>query len=337
MNHFKVSRRVAFSAVLAGCAGLAFHAAGVAQGGPAYDFKFTGYSGQNLRAPAVAIPSYQLTFFTAHQSTAVSDVTVRSRLTATLAGVSEQQMRSLTEEAYADFKSQLAAAGFTPLPASEVQAAVVASGSKQAPDNREIKGISSGITIGKSIRKAYAAFGAAEAPMIDGQHSATPPGAGGILSSFGAANKLGDATKKLNAVMLSPSLVIDFADSDAKNGRDFLGRKRAMTSSDIGFTIASTSRVGLSTAMNNGRAVTPGNMLLSKDYRTDKPFATVATGEGAVRALSVATVTDSNYNVQETARGDVVAVDVAAWEPLVRDAYRAFNAAIVAELKKAQK
>ena len=173
--------------------------------------------------------------------------------------------------------------------------------------------------------------------MIYCIHSATPMVACGILSSFGANNRLADATKKLNAVLLSPSLVIDFADSDARTGRDFLGRKRAMTSSDIGFTVAATSRVALSTAMSGGRFVTPGQMSLTKDYRVATPFATVATGEGAVRALSVATVTDSNYNVQETARGDVVAVDPAAWEALVREAYRAFNAAIVAEVKKAQR
>jgi hypothetical protein len=125
--------------------------------------------------------------------------------------------------------------------------------------------------------------------------------------------------------------------SIAPIGRDFLGRKRAMTSSDIGFTVAATSRVALSTSSADGRFVTPGQMTLSRDARVATPFATVATGEGAVRALSVATVTDSNYNVQETARGDVVAVDPPAWEALVRDAYRAFNAAIVAEVRKAQR
>jgi hypothetical protein len=329
------SRRTVLA--LAAGAALTIGAPLIAQTGIAFPFKFSGFTGQQLRAPAIAVPSYQVTFFTAHQSTAVSDVAVRARLTATLAGVDEARMRALTEEAYADLKAQLAAAGIDLLPADKVKAAITAGGSRLAPGNAEIKGIGGGITIGKSVRKVYAAFGAADAPLIEGLHSPTPMGAGGILKSFGASSNLNAATKSLNAVLIMPSLVIDFADSDAKTGRDFLGRKRAMTSSDIGFTVAGTSRVSLSTAMSGGRFVTPGMMALSKDYRSDRPFATVATGEGAVKALSVARVTDSNYTIHDTARGDVVNIDPAAWEPLVREAYRAFNASIVAEVKKAQK
>ena len=66
------------------------------------------------------------------------------------------------------------------------------------------------------------------------------------------------------------------------------------------------------------------------------PFATVATGEGAVRALSVATVVDSNYIKQDTARGDAVVVNLPVWEGLVRQAFKDYNAAIVAEFKKAR-
>jgi hypothetical protein len=183
------------------------------------------------------------------------------------------------------------------------------------------------------VRKAYVAFGAAEAPIIEGLHNATATGAGGILARFGAQNQLGDATKKLNAVMMMPSLVIDFADSDAKNGRDFLGRKRAMVSTDLGFTVAMTSRVDLSTAMNRGYAVTPGQMFLTKDYRVDTPFAAVGTKE----SLSAVGQAYSSYLPEESERGTLVAVDLAAWEPLVRQAYTAFNASLVAEVKKAHK
>ena len=337
MGHSGISRRALLGGLAAGCATLALEAPLLAQADAGFAFRFRGFSGQNLRAPAFAVPSYQLTFFTAHQSTAVADVGVRARLTATLAGVGEAQMRALTEEAFDDFKAQLEAAGIALLPADQVRAAVLEGGSRLAADNREIKGIGAGITIGRSVRKAYAAFGAAEAPMIDGLHSATPMGAGGILQSFGANNRLSAATKKLKAVLISPSLVIDFADSDASTGRDFLGRKRAMTRSDIGFTVPATSRVALSTSSADGRFVTPGQMTLSRDARVDTPFATVATGEGAVRALSVGAVIDSNYTIEQTARGDVVAVDAPAWEALVRGAFRAFNAAIVAEVKKAQR
>ena len=333
MEHRRISRRAVLAGLAAGCAALALEAPLLAQANGWFAFRFNGFSGQNLRAPAFAIPSYQVTFFTAHQSTASADIGVRSRLTATLTGIGDDRMRALTDAAYADLKDQFAAAGIALLPADQVRAAVAAGGSRFAPDNRDVKNIRGGISIGGAVRKAYVAFGATEAPLIEGLHSATATGAGGILSRFGAQNRLGDATKALNAVLMMPSLVIDFADSEARSGRDFLGRKRAITSTDLGFTVSATSRINLSTAMNNGRAVTPGNMLLTRDYRVDTPFADVGSGE----TLTAVGQADSSYLPEESARGNLIAADVPAWEGLVRDAYRAFNAAVVAEVKKAQR
>ena len=329
-----ISRRTMLAGFAAGSAAVALNGRAWAQAGAAaFPFKFLGQTGQLLRAPNFAIPSYQITFFTAHQSTAQADIGVRSRLTATLTGIGDERMRALTDAAYEDLKQQFAAAGVTLLPADQVRAAVVEGGSRLAPDNRDVKNIRGGISIGGSVRKAYLAFGAAEAPLIEGLHSATATGAGGILSRFGAQNQLGDATKKLNAVMMMPSLVIDFADSDARSGRDFMGRKRAMTSTDLGFTVASTSRINLSTAMNRAYVATPGMMYLSKDYRVDTPFAAVASAE----ALSSIGQADSSYLPEESERGTLIAVDLPAWEGLVREAYQAFNAALVAEVKKAQR
>jgi hypothetical protein len=335
MDISRVSRRVLLAGVAAGCAAAAFEFPALAakQTEAPFGFKFLGYSGQNLRAPAFAIPSYQVTYFTSHQSTAQADIGVRSRLTATLIGLTDKQLRALTDAAHADLKAQFAAAGIALVPDAQVQAAVVAGGTKLAPGNAEVKDIRGGIAIGGSVRKAYVALGATGAPMIEGMHRATATGAGGILSRFGAQNQLGDATKKLNAVLFMPSLVIDFADSDAKNGRDFLGRKRAMVNTDLGFTVAMTSKVSLSTAMNRGYAVTPGTMILSKDYRVETPFAAVGTKE----SLSAVGQAYSSYLPEESEKGTLIAIDPPAWEGLVRQAYTAFNAAIVAEVVKAQK
>lgn len=338
MKDHAFSRRAVMAGLAAGCAAIAFEMPLLAQAGAAaFPFKFSGYAGQNLRAPALGIASYQLTFFTAHQSTAVGSIEARSRLTVTLAGVDEADMRALTEEAYADLMTRLGAAGFAPLAAADLKAAITADGTVFAPDNRDFKGIGGGITIGKSVRKAYVAFGAKDAPLIDGLNSPVPGNSMGMLGAFGKAGKLSGPAKRLKAVLLSPSLVIDFANSDAKTGSDFLGRKKAVASSDLGFTVVSSSRIGLMTASADGRFTTPGGMALTKDYRVSTPFATVAVGEGKVRALSVKSVTDSNYSIQDTARGDVVEVDLAVWKGLVRDAYQAFNAALVAELVKAKK
>lgn len=337
MGESVVSRRAVLAGFAAGCAAIAIQMPLLAQDTAAFPFKFSGFIGQQLRAPALAIPSYQLTFFTMHQSTAVGSIEARSRLTVTLAGVDEADMRALTEEAFADLMTRLGAAGFTPLPPAEIKAAIEASGMAYAPDNRDFKGIGAGITIGKSVRKAYVAYGAREAPLIEDLNALVPGNSLGVIGGLGKLNKLSGPSKKLKALLITPSLVIDFANSDAKTGSDFLGRKKAVSSSDVGFTVVSSSKAGLMSPSNDGRFTTPGGMNLTKDYRAATPFATVAVGEGKVRALSVKSVVDSNYSVNDTARGDVIVVDPVVWKGLVRDAYQAFNAGIVAELVKAKK
>lgn len=318
----------------AGAAGGVLAAIGTPAWAAPFDFKLSGFSGQNLKGGPIAVPSYQITFFTAHQNTAVADVAVRTRLTSTLRGVGEAKMRALTEEAYADFKAQLAAAGLDVAPQDAVKAATA--DIAYAPENKDLKNIKAGITIGKSVKKGYAAYGAAEAPLVLGLHNPIPGGVSGF-ARFGGIGKFTGAAKQLNGVITMPCLVIDFAKAEAKTGTNFLGKKTATASSDLAFGVASTTNVALNTAMNNGRANTPGGMIMYKDIWDDKTqFATVAEGEGAVRALSVSTVTDEYYIDQDTARGDAVIVDLPVWEGLVRDAYKSFNSAIVADFKKAR-
>lgn len=318
----------------AGAAGGVLAAIGTPAFAAPFDFKLSGFSGQNLKGGPIAVPSYQMTFFTSHQNTAVADVAVRTRLTSTLRGVGEAKMRALTDEAYADFNAQLAASGLDVAAPDVVKAAVT--GVEFAPENREIKPIKAGITIGKSVKKGYAAYGAAEAPMVLGLHSAMPGGMTGF-SRMGSIGKFAAAAKQLNGVITMPCLVIDFAKAEAKTGVTLTGKKKAMASSDLSFGVSMTTNVALNTAMGNGRFNTPGGMIMYKDLWDDKTqFATVAEGEGAVRALSVSTVTDEYYIDQDTARGDAVIVDLAVWEGLVRDAYKSFNSAIVADFKKAR-
>jgi hypothetical protein len=173
--------------------------------------------------------------------------------------------------------------------------------------------------------------------LIEDLNSVVPGNSLGVIGGLGKLNQLSGPAKKLKALMIAPSLVIDFANSDAKTGSDFLGRKKAIASSDVGFAVVSSSKVGLMTPSSDGRFTTPGSMALTKDYRVTTPFATVAVGEGKVRALSVKSVVDANYSINDTARGDVIEVDPVVWKGLVRDAYQAFNAGIVAQLVKSKK
>src|SRR5690242_507884 len=100
MTGYAISRRQWLAGLAAGCAAAALEWPALAKDEAPFGFKFSGHSGQMLRAPAFAVPAYQVTFFTAHQSTAQADIGIRSRLTATLTGITDQQLRSLTDAAF---------------------------------------------------------------------------------------------------------------------------------------------------------------------------------------------------------------------------------------------
>ena len=272
---------------------------------------------------------------TQQQGTASGGVLTKSRLTTTLTNVPEETMRRLTDEAYADLKAQFQAAGVATMDDATVQAAAASAG--RFDNNAEITRIGPTVTIGAGVKKSYAAFGAAAAPGIKGVHSPVSTNGVGVGMGFMALNsKVTPLARELKTVVILPSLVLDFGQTSAAGGRDFLNRETANVSNKLNFGINAQSQVAM--VSSNGRAATPGMMRLPpKDLTVATPFATVATGEGAVRALSVATVVDSNYIKQDTSRGDAVIVDLPVWEGLVRQAYKDYNAAIVAEFKKAQK
>ncbi|PZQ59987.1 MAG: hypothetical protein DI570_15105 [Phenylobacterium zucineum] len=301
-----------------------------------FPVKLSGASGQVLRGGPVAVPAYQIAFFTQHQGTAVGGVLTKARLTTSLAGVDEATLRKLSEEAYQDLVAKLKAANVPLLPDDRVKSAIAATGVELTPGNAEVTRIGAGITIGQSVKKAYAAFGAASAPAITGLHNpGNPTGAPG-LNAISMNNKLGAAARAEKAVLVFPSLVLDFARTDAKGGRDFLGRESAGINSDLAFTLSAVSSATVLASAGDGRFVNPGWLRMTKDLAVPTPFATVAKGEGAVRALSVSTVTDSNYIDRDAARGDAVVVDVPVWTGLVRQAYGDFNTAVVAEIRKAR-
>jgi len=66
-------------------------------------------------------------------------------------------------------------------------------------------------------------------------------------------------------------------------------------------------------------------------------FAKVEEGGAAVNVGTMTSIADDNYQSVQRARGDAVIVDLPVWEGLVRDAYRSFNAAIVASVISGRK
>jgi hypothetical protein len=304
--------------------------AGGAVAEPSGPVNLTGSMGPLFRGVEdVAIPAYHVTFITQQQGTAAGNITTRVRLNAVLGGVDETAMRRLTNEAYADFVSQLQAAGVSVTPAPQARA--MASGVTPVAGNGDVKGVGAGITIGRSVRRGYASYGADEAPMLTPFHNPTgPTGGPNLMQALGAANTIGRAAREANATAIVPALTIDFINMEASRTSS-----SANVSSDVVFSLRAASGA---TALGRGNAG-PGymqGMRMTRDVSWTETFATVIQGGAEVREGTMTPVPDRNYVERERARGDAVMADAAIWEELVRQAYRAFNTALVAEIVEAR-
>lgn len=282
----------------------------------------------------VAVPAYHVTYITQTQGTAVKSIGARARLNLMLEGVDQATMRRLTDEAHADLVGRLKAAGFDVLSPAEAKA--LAAGLPSAPGNVEVVEVGAGITLNKSIKFGWTAMGATDAPLIKAFHDpASPTGALG-LQAFSATGKLGGEARKADAVALVPNLIVDFASMGAGTGSDFLGRDKASVDADVRFGLKATSGVAVASAYDKG-APFMGGWRLKEDFTLPGAFAAVDQGGAAVRAgPGLSAQADQNHVVRDRARGDAVIVDLPKWEALVREAYQAYNAAIVAAALKAR-
>ncbi len=274
------SRRGLMRGVAAGGVSLAAGVPLPLAGEPAFDFRFTDFTSWQARAPALGIASYQLTFVTAR---------VCSHQVVSLAGVGEEIMRAVTQEAYADCMLRLGAEGFAPLPPATLQLAMLSGGTCAVPGNREERYIEAR----GSARFGTLAFGAAEAPLLAGLNTPLPRGDGQFAQIIAAA-------QALDALLIAPSLVIDF---DAEPA----------------FAVSQASRVILMTPFDGGRSATTGGMWLDREHRIAAPFARLSDGGGGGARESQS-----------------LTVDPAAWQAVVRTACEAFNTALVRELVTAR-
>jgi hypothetical protein len=276
----------------------------------------------------VVVPAYHVNFITSHQATASASIMAKSRLAMVLEGPTPEMMRTLTDEAYDDLVAQMTAAGLSVLSAE--QAAAIAAPMEKIPGNFEKSDIKAGITIGKSLKRGWATFGASKAPALVALRHLNGP-SGGMAGGFGRLElgKMNKTAGAADAIVVMPSLTIDFAAMSADTGSDFLGRAKATAEGKVGFSILMASPA---TFQNPAKATgygTPGGMYPKKDIVSATQFATVEEGGAAVRVGSLYPIADSNYITVQRARGDAVVADPAVWEGLVRDGYKAYNAAIV--------
>src|SRR5690349_14468916 len=120
-----------------------------------FPLKMTGgHASQFKGRGRLAIPSYSINYIIAQKASAAGGVSVKAKSTTILAGIDEATMRKIVDEAFADLKTQMTAAGL-PL-ASDAEAAGVlsTSGTVLTPGNM-YRGGDGGIVIGKGIKKQF--------------------------------------------------------------------------------------------------------------------------------------------------------------------------------------
>lgn len=276
----------------------------------------------------IAITAYHVNFITWHEANAIATIGARTRLNWVLTGVPRATMKALVNEAHADLKAKLTAAG-VPLLADD-QAKALSAGVEMLPNNTDIKGTSSPITLGEQVKKGWATFGADAAPAIKGYHNpGNPTGFAGI-GMLQVNGKVGAAAKAADALVIMPNVTLDFADMSTSTGRSLAGGARANASGKVGFSLRASSVTNMIVAMDRG-APFPQALRMSKDATAATPFATVMTGEAAVKEFSG--VTSDDYG-NANARGDAIKVDLPVWEGLARKALQDYNTALVAAIVK---
>jgi len=284
----------------------------------------------------VAIPAYHINFIVWQQATAAASIATRSRLVLLLTGVDVPTLRKLTDEAYADLKAQFSAAGIEVVSEADAQAMVATAGMERLLDNMAVVGGGKSITIGKSVRRGFVTIGASQAPALTAYRLPEAQTGFGAVASMGQINagtKMYKSAWDLDANILIPSLTLDFAAMEASTGGMFGGV--ASASGSVRFRIDMDSPTHTLNPASGGRFGTPGALRPGKDVVSQTPFATVEEGKAAVRSLG--TWVDENYQEVARSRGDAVVVNLPVWESLVRDAYRGYNAAIVAAVAKVVK
>ena len=292
--------------------------------------QFSGALGPFARQQAhVAVPAYHVTFITQQQATAAGSIEARARLNAVLAGIDEATMRRLTNEAYADLITRLQAANLSVVPAAQGRA--LADGVDAVPNNGDTRGVGAGITIGRSVRRGYASYGADEAPMLVPYHNPTgPTGGPNMMQAMGAANTIGRAAREIDAWAIIPALTIDFINMEARRTSS-----TANVSGEVMFSLRAASGASTAGRGNAGPGYMQGVRMM-RDVTWTETFAETIQGGAAVREGSMTPIVNENYEVEARARGDAIVADAAAWEALVREAYQAFNTALVAEIVEAR-
>lgn len=282
--------------------------------------------------PKIAVPGYTIGFIQAASASAYGagaglERNGRATKVATrLVGLTDQMAQDLTDEAHADLVRQLEAAGFEVLDLGALQ---VSERMRNLP--RYAQPVGGQGVIDSRATKAWVAYGPRALPPIKGY--AFEQGLGAVAAS-GALLTFGKASQELDAVIVNPRLMIDYVDMESSGRRTFSGS--ASVDADLRFAIHPLSRIDFVWGNDHGGAM-PG-WFTTKGASSPQPFGILA--QTADRSDSVAMhnalVTVGVNSVYRQSLVFDAEVSPRRYSALARAAYRGFNAALVAEIRKAR-
>jgi hypothetical protein len=243
----------------------------------------------------------------------------KARSTVTLTGIDEAQLRRLADEAQADLRAQFSAAGFTMVGDEQARAMVAANTIPAMPNNIEVVSNEGGFTINKSLRQSYVTVGPAAVPALEPYRYGA-----NYMGMIQFNNRLAKGQSE-GTLAVVPHLVLDFASIGASTSSTNKANK-ASAGGSIGFTLRGVASGVFVVKVIRRDTMFPAFIRPENDVAVATPFARVEPGGADVAPLSIGGTS--------TARGDAVVVDRAAWEGLVRTAFKDYNAAIVAAVVK---
>lgn len=177
---------------------------------------------------------------------------------ATLSGVDHATMQAITDKAYADFLSQLKLAGREVVPAGELaefwSGMEVTPGTVEQPFAKEV------------AKQNVLLFSPAGVPLWFTHLE----GAWSDRGAFDLANwrRLGEASKKLNAIMVAPLISVNFVSMASSGNKSGLMARTA----EVGATPGMNVRV-FSSLYNS--PVDEGSVQITKGFDSDKTFGTL--------------------------------------------------------------
>jgi hypothetical protein len=283
-----------------------------------------GTSTKYLRnRPRIAVPAYALglqrdSSISASAAGQGSDITPRrTTITSHLSGVSDQLASQLSQEAYDDLVAKLTAAGFDVVAPEQMAA---------APHIQSL-----GRYAGPVSAQGWTVYAPAKAPLIKGYAFETGLGA---IAASGSLINMGKASQELDAVIITPQLMLNHIGMGGTGQRNFVGS--ASVDARLHFALTQQSLVPF--VWGNARGGAMPGVFRVKPSGSDELFGVMVQTEDRSDDASItnAFAEAGMGSVYRQSLVYAVEADPGRFAALCRAAFQGFNTALVEEIRRAR-